>query len=101
VPHQLPAKLHRTDAFLALTHPTQHAVSCDRPLPTMVAHRDYLIMATEATDGLHPWLYGSLPFHVDLANTHHVLDPELESYRAYRSRELQESRKEALLAATA
>lgn len=101
IPHQLPAKLHRDDPFLALTQPTQHALSCDRPLPTVVAHRDYLTMATDATENLTPWLYGSSPFHVELANADHFLDSQLENYRAYRSRELQENRRDAPLAATA
>lgn len=103
VPHQLPAKLHRNDAFLALTRPTQHTASSDRPLPTLVCHRDYLVMTGEVEDGLQPWLYGSLPFHVELANGSHVLDPELENYRAYRSREVRYSRQQqpAALAETA
>jgi|GEM_PF-1718992 len=90
-PHQLPAKLHRNDAFLALTRPTQHTASSDRPLPTLVTHRDFLVMTGEVGDSLQPWLYGSVPFHVELANSSHVLDPELESYRTYRSREVRDT----------
>lgn len=103
VPHQLPAKLHRKEAFLALTRPTQHTACSDLPLPTLVAHRHYLVMTGEVEDSLQPWLYSSMPFHVELANSAHVLDPELESYRAYRSREVRDSRQQppAALAETA
>lgn len=95
VPYRLPSKLHRSDPFLALTRPTQHTASADRSLPTMVVHRDFLVMAGEAGDSLQGWLYGSHPFHVDLASESHVLDPELEHYRAYRAREVRDSRRQA------
>ena len=91
IPHQLPAKLHRNDAFLALTRPTQYTATTVKPLPTLVVHRDYLVMTGEVEDSLQPWLYGSMPFHVELANASHVLDPDLENYRAYRAREVQDS----------
>lgn len=95
VPHQLPSKLHRKEEFIALTQPTQHTACSDLPLPTLVAHRQYLVMTGKVEDSLQPWLYSSMPFHVELANSSHVLDPELESYRAYRSREVRDSERDS------
>jgi hypothetical protein len=94
-PHQLPSKLHREDPFLALTKPTQHTASLDRPLPTLVAHRDFLTTAAPVGDSLTAWLHRSAPFHVELANPAHLLDPELDSYRAYRHREIEDSARQA------
>ncbi len=85
-PHQLPAKLHRADDFVALTRPTQHTATLDRALPTLVVHRAFLTMAAAVGDGITPWLEDSTPFQAGLANPKHLLDPLLESYRAYRKR---------------
>ncbi len=89
-PHQLPSKLHRDDPFLALTRPTQHTASRDRPLPTLVAHRDFLTAAAPVNGSLTAWLHRSAPFHVETANRDHLLDPELDTYRAYRHREMED-----------
>lgn len=85
-PHHLPAKLHRADDFVALTRPTQHTATHDRPLPTLVVHRSYLTMAARVDGGIERWLERTAPFQVSLANPKHLLDPLLESYRAYRKR---------------
>jgi hypothetical protein len=85
-PHQLPAKLHRADDFVALTRPTQHTATLDRPLPTLVVHRGFLTLAAKVTGGLERWLEHTAPFQVSLANPKHMLDPLLETYRAYRKR---------------
>ena len=85
-PHHLPAKLHRADDFVALTRPTQHTATADRPLPTLVVHRGSISMAARVDDGIERWLEHTAPFQVGLANPKHLLDPLLESYRAYRKR---------------
>ena len=90
-PHQLPTKLHRDDPFLALTSPVQHTASRDLQLPTLVAHRDFLTVAAPVGDSLTTWLHHSSLFHVELANPQNLLDPELDAYRAYRHREIEDS----------
>jgi hypothetical protein len=93
-PHHLPAKLHRNDDFVALTRATQHTATADRPLPTLVVHRGFLTMAARVDDGVRCWLDHSMPFQVALANPKHILDPLLESYRAYRKRLMREEQEE-------
>lgn len=85
-PHHLPAKLYRADDFVALTRPTQHTSTVDRPLPTLVVHRGYLSMAARVEDGVERWLERTAAFQTALANPKHILDPLLESYRTYRKR---------------
>jgi hypothetical protein len=94
-PHHLPAKLHRADDFVALTRPTQHTATHDRPLPTLVVHRGYLTMAAKVEGGIERWLERTAPFQASLANPKHLLDPLLESYRAYRKRLLRGDEDEA------
>jgi len=91
-PHRLPTKLHRDDPFLALTRPTQHSATVDLELPTLVVHRSFLSMTAQVQGGLTPWLHHTQPFHVDQASADHLLDPELEQYRTYRSRVLEDQR---------
>lgn len=90
VPHELPRKLHRDDDFLALRRPTQHTAAGDHTLPTMVFHRRQLTMTAPLTGTLTPWLSRTLPFHVDLAVSDHLLDRRLESYRFSRERLLED-----------
>lgn len=90
VPHELPKKLNGDDAFLALRQAVQHTAIDDHPLPTIVVHRRLLSMYTPLTGGLTRWLNRTLPFHVDLALSEHLLDPRLEDYRIYRERLLEE-----------
>ena len=85
-PHHLPAKLHRADDFVALTRPTQHSATADRPLPTLVVHRGSISMAARVESGIERWLEHTAAFQAALANPKHILDPLLESYRAYRKR---------------
>lgn len=94
-PHHLPAKLHRADDFVALTRPTQHTATADRPLPTLVVHRSYLSMAARVEGGIERWLEHTVPFQAALANPKHILDPMLESYRAYRKRLMRGGEEEA------
>lgn len=94
-PHHLPAKLHRADDFVALTRPTQHSATADRPLPTLVVHRGSLSMAARVESGIERWLEHTAAFQAALANPKHILDPLLESYRAYRKRLLRGDEEEA------
>ncbi|HEX2254544.1 MAG TPA: hypothetical protein VHQ65_14845 [Thermoanaerobaculia bacterium] len=89
-PYRLPSTLHRPDEFLALTRPTQHSATIDRALPTLVVRRSFLTVTAPAEEGLVRWLERSVPFQIGLANPRHLLDPLLESYRAYRRRLLRE-----------
>lgn len=89
-PQHLPAKLHRADDFVALTRATQHSATNDRPLPTLVMHRGCLTMAAKVEDSTESWLEQTAPFDVSLAESSHLLDPQLESYRAYRNRLLRD-----------
>jgi hypothetical protein len=97
-PHHLPAKLHRADDFVALTRPTQHTATVDRPLPTLVVHRGFLSMAARVDGGIERWLEHTVPFQAALANPKHILDPLLESYRAYRKRLMRGDEEEAAVA---
>jgi hypothetical protein len=85
-PHHLPAKLYRADDFVALTRPTQHTATADRALPTLVVHRASISMAAKVEGGIERWLEHTAAFQAALANPKHILDPLLESYRAYRKR---------------
>lgn len=99
-PHHLPQKLHRADDFVALTRPTQHTATADRPLPTLVVHRAHLSMAAKVDGGIERWLEHTAPFQASLANPKHILDPLLESYRAYRKRLLRGEEEEDAAAAS-
>lgn len=90
LPHRLPRKLHGDEAFLALRQVVQHTATDDYSLPTLVVHRRLLSMYAPQTGGLTTWLNRTLPFHVDLATSGHLLDPRLETYRTYRERLLEE-----------
>lgn len=95
-PHQLPAKLYRSDDFVGLTRPTQHSATADRPLPTLVVHRRFLSMAARTElGGAERSLHRIPSFHPSLANPRHLLDPRLESYRLSRDRLLREQEDEA------
>lgn len=96
-PHQLPAKLYRSEDFVGLTRPTQHSATAERPLPTLVVHRRYLSMAARVElGGTERSLQRLTSFHPSLANPRHLLDPQLESYRAFRDRLLREEEEEAV-----
>lgn len=98
-PHQLPAKLYRSEDFVGLTRPTQHSATADRALPTLVVHRRYLTMTSRVElGGTERTLQRMTCFHPSLANPRHLLDPRLESYRASRDRLLREEEEEALAA---
>jgi hypothetical protein len=97
-PHHLPAKLHRAEDFVALTRPTQHTATLDRPLPTLVVHRSHLTMAAKVEGGIDRWLEHTAPFQASLANPKHILDPLLETYRAYRKRLMRGDEEEAAVA---
>ena len=90
LPHALPAKLHRDDAFLALREPIQHTEDRDHVLPTLVFHRRVLTAAAELTGKLSDWLGHTVPFHVETAIAEHLLDGRMEKYRAYRERLIEE-----------
>jgi hypothetical protein len=52
-------------------------------------------MAAKVEGGIERWLERTAPFQASLANPKHLLDPLLESYRAYRKRLLRGDEDEA------